>query len=105
MRRRRRVVHFGLVSNGIEEQRAHYVQGTFLSSFELSESLKRRLKMDREHVKGVAERAKGAIKEGGGKVTGDQELETEGKVDKAKGDMHNAVGDVKDAVKNANKQI
>jgi len=42
---------------------------------------------------------KGAIKETAGKVSGDKELETEGKVDKAKGDLHNAAGDVKDAVK------
>jgi uncharacterized protein YjbJ (UPF0337 family) len=56
-------------------------------------------KMDREHVKGVADKAKGAIKETAGKVSGDKELETEGKVDKAKGDLHNAAGDVKDAVK------
>ena len=55
--------------------------------------------MDREHVKGVAEKAKGAIKETAGKVSGDKELETEGKVDRAKGDLHNAAGDVKDAVK------
>ena len=55
--------------------------------------------MDREHVKGVADKAKGAIKETAGKVSGDKELETEGKVDKAKGDLHNAGGDVKDAVK------
>ena len=40
--------------------------------------------MDREHVKGVAEKAKGAIKETAGKVSGDKEQETEGKVDKQK---------------------
>jgi uncharacterized protein YjbJ (UPF0337 family) len=55
--------------------------------------------MDREHVKGAADKAKGAIKETAGEVAGDKELETEGKVDKAKGDLHNAAGDVKDAVK------
>ena len=55
--------------------------------------------MDREHVKGVADKAKGAIKDVAGKVTGDKKLETEGKVDKAKGDLHNAAGDVKDAVR------
>ena len=55
--------------------------------------------MDREHVKGAADKAKGAVKETAGKVLGDKELETEGKVDKAKGDLHNAAGDVKDAVK------
>jgi uncharacterized protein YjbJ (UPF0337 family) len=55
--------------------------------------------MDREHVRGAADRAKGAIKEAAGKVSGDKELESEGKVDKAKGDLHNAAGNVKDAVK------
>jgi uncharacterized protein YjbJ (UPF0337 family) len=57
--------------------------------------------MDREHVKGVADKAKGAIKEGAGKLTGDRELEKEGKLDKAKGDLHNAAGDVKDAFRKA----
>jgi uncharacterized protein YjbJ (UPF0337 family) len=53
--------------------------------------------MDREHVKGVADKAKGAIKDVAGKATGDKQLETEGKVDKAKGELHKAAGDVKDA--------
>jgi uncharacterized protein YjbJ (UPF0337 family) len=59
--------------------------------------------MDKEHVKGAADKAKGAIKDTAGKVTGDKELQSEGKMDKAKGDVHNAAGDVKDAVKNATK--
>ena len=59
--------------------------------------------MDSEHVRGAADKAKGAIKETAGKVTGDKQLETEGKFDKTKGDMHNAVGNVKDAFKNATK--
>jgi uncharacterized protein YjbJ (UPF0337 family) len=53
--------------------------------------------MDREHIKGAADKAKGAIKYTAGKVTGDEELQAEGKLDKAKGEAHNAVGDVKDA--------
>ena len=57
--------------------------------------------MDREHVKGAADKAKGAIKDVAGKVTGDKELEQEGKRDKAKGDLHNAAGDVKDAFRKA----
>ena len=40
--------------------------------------------MDREHVKGAAEKAKGAIKDTVGKITDDKELQTEGKFDKAK---------------------
>jgi uncharacterized protein YjbJ (UPF0337 family) len=55
--------------------------------------------MDREHVKGTADKAKGAIKDAAGKVTGDKELQQEGKLDKAKGSAHSAVGDVKDAVR------
>jgi uncharacterized protein YjbJ (UPF0337 family) len=36
--------------------------------------------MDSEHVKGAADKAKGAIKEGTGKLAGDKELETGGKI-------------------------
>jgi uncharacterized protein YjbJ (UPF0337 family) len=41
--------------------------------------------VDREHVKGAADKVKGAIKDSAGKVTGDKKLQTEGKIDKAKG--------------------
>ncbi len=57
--------------------------------------------MDREHVRGVADKAKGAIKDAAGKLTGDKELQAEGKFDKAKGDVHNAIGNAKDAARNA----
>ncbi|RXG97393.1 CsbD family protein [Bradyrhizobium zhanjiangense] len=57
--------------------------------------------MDREHVKGVADKAKGTIKEGAGKLSGDKDLQREGKADKAKGSVHSAAGDVKDAARNA----
>ena len=59
--------------------------------------------MDREHVKGAADKAKGAIKDAAGKVTGDKELQVEGKLDKAKGSAHDAAGDVKDAMRKASK--
>jgi uncharacterized protein YjbJ (UPF0337 family) len=59
--------------------------------------------MDREHVKGAADKAKGAIKDAAGKVTGDKELQAEGKFDKAKGSAHTAAGDVKDALRDASK--
>jgi uncharacterized protein YjbJ (UPF0337 family) len=61
----------------------------------------RRWKMNKEHVKGAADHAKGAVKEGIGKVTGNERLREEGQHDKAKGDIHKAAGDVKDAVKKA----
>jgi uncharacterized protein YjbJ (UPF0337 family) len=59
--------------------------------------------MDREHVKGAADKAKGAIKDTAGKITGDKDLQAEGKMDKAKGAAHEAIGDVKDAVRHATK--
>ncbi len=57
--------------------------------------------MNREHVKGAADKAKGAVKDAAGKVTGDAELQSKGKIDKAKGAAHEAAGDVKDAVRKA----
>jgi len=57
--------------------------------------------MDKEHVKGAADKAKGAIKDAAGKITGDKQMQAEGKFDKAKGAAHEAVGDVKDAARRA----
>ena len=54
--------------------------------------------MDNRHVKGAADKVKGAIEETAGKVTGDKGLEAEGKADKAKGAVHSAIGDLKDAL-------
>ena len=59
--------------------------------------------MDKEHVKGAADKAKGAVKDTLGKITGDKKMQVEGKVDKAKGAAHEAVGDVKDAARQADK--
>jgi uncharacterized protein YjbJ (UPF0337 family) len=56
--------------------------------------------MNREHVKGTADKVKGIMKDAVGKITGDREMQAEGKFDKAKGEAHNVAGDVKDAVKN-----
>jgi uncharacterized protein YjbJ (UPF0337 family) len=55
--------------------------------------------MDKEHVKGAADKASGAIKEGVGKAVGDKSLEAKGKLDKAKGEAREFVGDVKDTMK------
>ena len=57
--------------------------------------------MDKEHIKGAADKAKGAIKEAAGKLIGDKKLETDGNLDKMKGEAETAVGDVKDAVRHA----
>jgi uncharacterized protein YjbJ (UPF0337 family) len=55
--------------------------------------------MDKDRIKGSAEQAKGAVKEAAGKVLGDKKLETEGKTDKAAGQVQNAIGGLKDAVR------
>jgi len=60
--------------------------------------------MDKDHVKGAADRAKGTIKDAAGKVMGDKEPQAEGKIDKAKGAAHEAVGDVKDAFRKASEK-
>jgi uncharacterized protein YjbJ (UPF0337 family) len=57
--------------------------------------------MDKEHVKGAADRVVGKSKEVAGHVTGNKKLETEGKLDQAKGTIHKKVGDTKDAGKQA----
>jgi uncharacterized protein YjbJ (UPF0337 family) len=57
--------------------------------------------MDKEHIKGAADKVKGAIKDTAGKVTGDKELQAEGKMDKAKGAAHQVAGDIKDAARKA----
>lgn len=57
--------------------------------------------MDKEHVKGAADKTKGAVKDAVGKATGNEKMRVEGAFDKAKGAAHEAVGDVKDGVKKA----
>ena len=55
-------------------------------------------------MKGVADKAKGAIKDTAGKLTGYKKLQSEGKFDKAKGSAHNLAGDVKDMARDASKK-
>ena len=57
--------------------------------------------MNKDHIKGAADKAKGALKDAAGGLTGDEKLQAEGKLDKAKGAVRTAVGDAKDAVKRA----
>ena len=60
--------------------------------------------MDKEHIKGAADKAKGAVKDAFGKMTDDKKMQAEGKIDKAKGAAHEALGDVKDAGRKAQRQ-
>ena len=55
--------------------------------------------MDKQRIKGIADQAKGTAKEVAGKVLGDAKLKTEGKSDKLKGKVENAVGGAKDALR------
>ena len=57
--------------------------------------------MDKEHIKGMAEKVTGAVKEAAGKVVGSEKLQAEGKADKLAGAAHEKVGDVKDAGRGA----
>ena len=53
--------------------------------------------MDKEHLKGIADKVSGAVKDTVGSVTGNAKLQAEGKAEKAEGAAHMAAGDVKDA--------
>ena len=55
--------------------------------------------MDKERVKGGLRKATGTIKEKAGQMTGDRDMEAEGKMDKAEGRVRSAVGHAKDAAK------
>jgi len=55
--------------------------------------------MDHDKLKGMADQAKGAAKEGVGKVTGDTKMKVEGKLDKTKGKAERAVGEAKDKLR------
>jgi uncharacterized protein YjbJ (UPF0337 family) len=48
---------------------------------------------------GTTDKAKGAVKETYGKVTGDKRTEAEGKTDKAKGHAKDAAHDAKESAK------
>jgi uncharacterized protein YjbJ (UPF0337 family) len=55
--------------------------------------------MDKDRIQGSVDQAKGKIKEGVGKMTGDQKTQAEGKMDQAKGKVENAVGSAKDKLR------
>jgi uncharacterized protein YjbJ (UPF0337 family) len=55
--------------------------------------------VDKNRIEGAADKAKGALKEAAGKLSGDAKLQAEGKADKAAGAIKNAVGGVADAMK------
>jgi uncharacterized protein YjbJ (UPF0337 family) len=56
-----------------------------------------------DEMGGTTDKMKGAVKEGAGKLTGDKDLEAEGKFDKAKGHVKDALHEAKEAAKDADK--
>jgi uncharacterized protein YjbJ (UPF0337 family) len=61
--------------------------------------------MDKDRIRGSADQAKGAVKEGVGKMFGDTKLENEGKADKAAGKVESAVGGLKDTLRGNKREI
>ncbi len=59
--------------------------------------------MDKDRIKGAAQKLKGSIEKTVGRLVGSRKLETEGKIDNAAGSVRTAVGEVKDAARDATK--
>ena len=55
--------------------------------------------MDRDRLRGIWNKAKGAVKKRAGRASGDRKTEAEGRVDKAKGDVQNTAGGMKDKLR------
>ena len=55
--------------------------------------------VDENRVEGAWDKLKGNVKEGTGKLTGDEKLQAEGKADKVSGTAKSTVGGVKDAAR------
>jgi uncharacterized protein YjbJ (UPF0337 family) len=53
--------------------------------------------MDKETIKGTADKVKGSVKDAAGRMTGDKDLQAEGKADKVAGATRQTAGDIKDA--------
>ena len=57
--------------------------------------------MHKDEQDGLAKQAEGAIKDAAGGLTGDNNLQAEGKMDKTEGKLQQKVGQVKDDVGDA----
>ncbi|MCS4509023.1 CsbD family protein [Xylophilus ampelinus] len=60
--------------------------------------------MNKHHVEGRLEEAKGKVKEVAGKVVGNEKLQSEGLADQAQGKTQAGYGDVKESVKDGLKK-
>ncbi|WP_137181020.1 CsbD family protein [Roseomonas sp. AR75] len=57
--------------------------------------------MDKDRLKGMGNQVKGEVKKTVGEMTGNERMEAEGHVDKAKGKVQEKVGEAKDGVRDA----
>ena len=55
--------------------------------------------MDKDRLKGIGNKIKGALKKAAGRMTGDEKLKAEGHADTAKGTAQSTAGGAKDAVR------
>jgi uncharacterized protein YjbJ (UPF0337 family) len=61
--------------------------------------------MNRDEIKGKAEKAKGYVKDKAGELLNDPELETEGEIERASGAVREAVGRAKRKAKDGIEEI
>lgn len=59
---------------------------------------------DHDRMEGAAKQAGGSIKEGVGKLTGDEKLKAEGRAEKVEGKVQNTVGGIKDTIREGDKR-
>ena len=57
--------------------------------------------IDDDRIEGSAKKAEGKLKQGAGKLLGDEKLKNEGRADEAEGKIQNAWGSAKDSVRDA----
>lgn len=60
--------------------------------------------MHKDELKGSAKKTRGTVKDKAGKVTGDDKMRAEGKMDKAEGTIQKGLGKAKDAARDALKR-
>lgn len=60
--------------------------------------------MHKDEAAGLGKQVKGSLKDAAGGLTGDENLQAEGKLDKAEGKVQQKVGEVKEGVRDALKR-
>ena len=57
--------------------------------------------MHKDEANGVGKQVKGALKDAAGGLTGDENLQAEGKLDKTEGKLQQKVGEAKESVRDS----